>query len=689
MRRSNMRARPFKVAALVLVSAALLDGLAQARPVTRAAELTRFAEELRSRVDRGRGSRYEELVASLETPARRQNEDPRVELMYVDERDRPVYYGIENLEAARTLSADDVWPGGLGGFALTGAGTTRGELCVWDGGGVLVSHQEFGGRAVQEDNAGGTHFHSTHVAGTMIGGGVEPGARGMSFEAELSAYDWSYDESEMAQAAAAGANVSNHSYGYIVGWRWDGDWYWYGDADVSPDEDHGFGFYGQAARDWDQIAHDAPYYTIVKSAGNDRSNTGPAPGGGHWMWDGDWVWSTEVREPDGGADGYDSVAWNATAKNIITVGAVQDISSGWSAPGDVAMTSFSCWGPTDDGRIKPDLVANGVGLYSCVDASPTSYQSYSGTSMSAPNLAGSLNLLVRHYEGTHASETPLAATMKAVLIETADEAGAHDGPDYTCGWGLANTYAAAELIDLDGVEPGLIVEESLANGEVDEYLLVSEGAAPIRLTVAWTDPPGTPPEPSLDPPDLMLVHDLDVRIEHLETGTVHEPYVLDPGRPADPPARGDNARDNVEQVVIDAPAAGDYRVTVSHKGVLAGNQDYSVASLTPLVGVQTGIGDAPVKRAAFELHRNYPNPFNPSTTIRYELRSRANVRLTIHNAAGRRVRVLDPHRARQAGLHEAIWDGRDDAGRSLSSGVYYYRLDVDAESMTRGMVMLK
>ena len=80
---------------------------------------------------------------------------------------------------------------------------------VWDGGGVLTTHQEFGGRVTQIDSPGSTHYHSTHVAGTMVAGGVDSLATGMSYVASLMAYDWDFDDAEMAAAAANGLNVSN------------------------------------------------------------------------------------------------------------------------------------------------------------------------------------------------------------------------------------------------------------------------------------------------------------------------------------------------------------------------------------------------------------------------------------------------------------------------------------------------
>ncbi len=553
------------------------------RPTTNQVALREMSRELTEKLDERRPQLYYDLLSSDDPAQKQLNQDPDIQLMYIDDRGHPMYYVVNNLNAAKTISTDDVWPGGSGGFSLNGSNTVLGQLGIWDGGGVLTTHQEFGGRTVQTDNPGGTHYHATHVAGTMIAAGVDPNAKGMSFAGMLSAYDWNSDGSEMAAAAADGMNVSNHSYGYITGWRYSGgDWYWWGDVDVSANEDYRFGFYYTVTEYWDEIAHNAPYYTIVKSAGNDRNDAGPGPGGGHYVWDNgssQWVWSTVTRDPDGGTDGYDCIPYNGNAKNIITVGAVEDIPGGYTGPGDVIMSAFSGWGPTDDGRIKPDIVANGISLYSCDNDHDADYISLSGTSMSTPNVSGSINLLARHYESTHGDLTPLSSTMKAILIHTADEAGPNPGPDYMFGWGLMNTLSAAQLIDSDAVTGDtLIIEAPLADAETHTYTLTSDGVSPICLTLAWTDPPGTPPPPSLNPTTSMLANDLDLRIQHTGSSTTYYPYVLHPDTPGDPATSGDNVRDNVEQTYIQSPAPGEYAVTVSHKGTLGDTQYYSLIS---------------------------------------------------------------------------------------------------------------
>jgi hypothetical protein len=627
-----------------------------------------ISRTLHDRLDARRPQLFYDLLASTDPAQKRLNDDPNIQLMYIDESGRPVYYTVTNLDAARTISTDDVWPGGSGGFALTGSGTALGRLGIWDQGGVLTTHQEFGGRVTQMDSPSGTNFHPTHVAGTMIAGGVQPSAKGMSYQANLAAYDWDYDDSEMATAAAGGMNVSNHSYEYLAGWSWcSGAWYWNGDVSVSAVEDYRFGFYSHTAHDWDEIAYNAPYYTIVKAAANDRNTVGPGPGGGHYAWDNAasaWVWSTVTRDPDGGADGYDCIPWLANAKNTVTVGAVDDIPGGYASPAGVVMSTFSNWGPTDDGRIKPDIVANGVSLYSCSDANNADYITISGTSMSSPNVSGSLNLLVRHYETTHSGVTPLSSTVKALIIETADEAGPNPGPDYMYGWGLMNTLKAAQLIGADAQNPGQIVEESLSlsTGETDQYTLSSNGSDPIRITICWTDPPGTPPAASLNPTNLMLVNDLDIRLQHVQSSTVYSPYVLNPASPSSAATTGDNFRDNVEQIYVASPPAGDYIVSVSHKGTLATEQHYSlsgsrpldqlppphVVAILPAANALSVPSDAPIS-VTFDTDMD-PSTINPSTFIIYgDLKG--SYAGTVTYDAPSRTATLDPSTGFSVGEH--------------------------------------
>jgi hypothetical protein len=91
---------------------------------------------------------------------------------------------------------------------------------------------------------------------------------------------------------------------------------------------------------------------------------------------------------------------------------------------------------------------------------------------------------------------------------------------------------------------------------------------------------------------------------------------------------------------------------------------------------------------ANRLEANVPNPFNPATTIRYQIAEAGRVTLRVYDVSGRLVRTL-ADRSQVAGPHEARWNGTDDAGRPVASGVYFYRLQSGDFSQTRRMVLLK
>ncbi|MCH8275598.1 MAG: GNAT family N-acetyltransferase [Armatimonadetes bacterium] len=88
---------------------------------------------------------------------------------------------------------------------------------------------------------------------------------------------------------------------------------------------------------------------------------------------------------------------------------------------------------------------------------------------------------------------------------------------------------------------------------------------------------------------------------------------------------------------------------------------------------------------------NYPNPFNPTTTIRYNVRERGHVTLSVYNVAGQRVRTLvdDVRDPVQGGLHTVVWHGDSEAGQEVASGVYFYKLVTPGFTKTRKMVLLK
>jgi hypothetical protein len=391
---------------------------------------------------------------------------------------------------------------------------------IWDGGGVRQTHELMTPRVTQVDGASGTSGHATHVAGTMIGNGNVQGGSviGMAPVADLWSHDWNADNAEMVTAASNGLLVSNHSY-TINGASWI------------------YGFYGNNAQAIDNIMYNAPYYIPVVSGGND------------------------------GNGGYDRLDGMSTAKNNLTVAAVVEVLN-YTGPGSVIIANFSSWGPTDDGRIKPDISGKGVNMTSSWNNSNTGYNTIDGTSMSSPNVAGSILLLQQHYNDLN-GEFILSSTLKGLALHTADEAGTSVGPDARFGWGLLNTAAAADVITNDGIA-SVIIEETLEPGDVYTLTVQSDGINDLVGSITWTDPAGTLlPAGIANNPTPSLVNDLDLRISD-DGGITFFPWKLNVNNPSAAATTGDNLVDPIEKIEITG-ASGEYIIRVSHKGGLTNN----------------------------------------------------------------------------------------------------------------------
>jgi Subtilase family/GEVED domain/Secretion system C-terminal sorting domain len=497
----------------------------------------------------------------------------------IDETGHPLYLVTEsNANASGTTRTNQLYTGGSLGLSLNGSSdAVKNRLGIWDGGAILATHQEFGNRVTQQDNATTSDAHATHVAGTLIATGISAQARGMSFGANLKAWDFSSDISEMTVAAKDLA-ISNHSYGFQAGWVYNGTtnrWGWYGNLSVSTFEDYKFGFYDGSAQSWDKIAYSAPFYLIVKSVGNNRSESGPADGAYYFIGSSTKDSSNVARSKN---NSYDCVSTTANAKNILSIGAISG--TGGNAPSqssDIKISSFSSWGPTDDGRIKPDLVAVGVNLFSTSNSSTTGYAVLSGTSMASPQTSGSLLLLQEAYSNLNAGQLMRSSTLKGLALHTAEDAG-NVGPDYVYGWGLLNVEKAAKVI-LNTDKSNSLTERTLANGGNFSQKITASGKGGLTATICWTDPEATVYTVSaenLNNRTPKLVNDLDIRISDGTTNFL--PFILNPDKPADLATRGDNIRDNVEQILIpDAVPGRTYTLTVSHKGTLKNNsQDYAL-----------------------------------------------------------------------------------------------------------------
>lgn len=514
------------------------------------------------------------------------------ELIRINELGFPEYRRTYSIQSGQTIGADQVYPEGSMGLNLEGEGMKAG---VWDSGKVRATHELLTGKITHKDQADSYRDHPTLVAGILAGKKLDSGngqqAKGTAYKANLDAYDWNNDLAEMTNAAAEGLLVSNHSYGRDMEQLSE-------TIDIFPL----FGAYDTTSSAVDELSYEAPYYIIVSAAGNDR-----------------------IKDLNPDEEGYNILgAEMTTAKNNIVVAAVHPVMD-YEDSNSVTMSNFSSWGPTNDNRIKPDIAADGVGVYSSVAfyppldpdgvASDSTYVGTNGTSMAAPSVAGGLLLLQELSGELNEGSFLKSATLKALTVHTARQVEALPGPNPRSGWGLFNIQGIAELMLEDhefNKDGGRFYEElNLENQQTFSKTIIADGSEKLKVSVAWTDPKalsqlgwsGPGGDGVTVDPFPVLINDLDLRITDSE-GNVFYPWRLNPdGYDLSALNDADNAVDNVEQVVISNPLEGEeYTITVSHKAELQhGEQDFSL--------VASGIkNELSVNSDKISKIRIYPNP---------------------------------------------------------------------------------
>lgn len=548
------------------------------------------------------------------------------ELQYI-ENGVPIYYKTYNAGASQTIRANSLNTGGDLGLDLNGQGMTVG---IWDGGLVLTTHEALVGRTTIKDGTSSLSFHATHVLGTMIGSGeFNSTAKGMAPEAHAWVNDWGNDQSEAATQASQGLLVSNHSYGPSV----------LDDNGVPTVDPSFFGTYNQTSQAWDNIMYNAPMYQVVWAAGNDRNDYG-------------------VLNPT--KLGADLLASAAVSKNVFVVGAISQVDN-YTGPNSVQMSSFSNWGPTNDTRIKPDIVAKGIGVVSTASSGNSDYAAQQGTSMAAPAVSGGMLLLQQHFNNLK-GKFMRSATLRALVIHTADEAGDAIGPDHKFGWGLMNTKAAAQAItntSSQSVGGSLIKELTLNQGETYTETITSDGINPLIVTIAWTDPAGTPT--TTDDTTARLVNNLDLVVK--KGTTTHFPWALLANNMA---VKMPNDKDNVEKVEIMVPS-GDYQIVVSHKNSLqSGTQDFSL--------IVTGINNTSLNVESIKTEDIfiYPNP--TSDRLYFDMPNNIAVeKIEIYDAIGKRV------------LSSQVNNNSVDVF-NLTSGIYFVKINVEGSQITKKII---
>ncbi|MCH8554940.1 MAG: S8 family serine peptidase, partial [Schleiferiaceae bacterium] len=390
----------------------------------------------------------------------------------------------------------------------------------YDGSGVLISlgddgdigpHIDYQGRLTSV--AGPSNGdHGDHVAGTIFGAGNrDPRGQGMAPGVDMRYYSYP-------------ANLNNANADYST----------FGVRITSSSYSNGCNAgYTSFARNLDLGTFTNEKLLHVFSAGNSgTSNCGYGAGAG-------W----------GNITGGHKIG-----KNVIAVANIQknDLIAGSSSRG-----------PAHDGRIKPEIGAVGTSVFSTTD--PHIYTTKTGTSMSCPGVSGSLSLIYQAYKQMHNGEDPDAGLAKAILLNTADDMG-NAGPDFIFGFGKMHVARA-----LDAVEDSTFIIDQLATGQTKTHTVsVPANVAQVKVMLYWTDPPASVSA------SRALVNDLDMTVT--SNGVTFQPWVLDPTPIAtnlnSVATRATDTLNNVEQVTIDNPTAGDLTISVTGTVNVGTNQKF-------------------------------------------------------------------------------------------------------------------
>jgi hypothetical protein len=527
---------------------------------------------------------------------------------------KPVYVTTHNEDAAKATGTNHLQVGGSLGLDLDGTNFTVG---VWDGGALQTNHTEFldatgtSSRVVNMEtlNTNGTNdlsSHGTHVSGTIGARGARPSAKGMATNVSIRAYNFNNDSPEMLfEATNPGGSIilSNHSYGVPVDQG--------GGSRLDP---WLMGAYSQDAVVVDEIASLNPKYLMVFSAGND----------GNVSYTGGMYFSS------------DKLTGDKNAKNALVVANASPSINPFTNEVSFTINSSSSQGPTDDLRVKPDIAGDGTGLESPV---PTdSYATFSGTSMSAPNVTGSLVLLQQYYNQIY-GDYMKSSTLRGLVCHTAKDDAQNIGPDPIFGWGLLDARLAAETITASNNGEALVQELSLNNNQTYTYSFTAQSGDKLSATICWTDIKGVALSGSqnLNNSSPRLINDLDIRIS--KDGVEYLPWKLDYSSISGfSNSKADNNVDNIERIDIEAPTSGTYTLSVSHKGTLQSVgpfdpkiQDYALI----LTGANLVLSTDEV--ALTQLVKVFPNPSNGEFTISFDSEVNDAVKVDVYDISGRAV----------------------------------------------------
>lgn len=416
---------------------------------------------------------------------------------------------LENLEGRsdhRTNTLKNV----MNGVDYNGTGVSVAE----GDDGEVGPHIDFKGRIFNHTN-GNNGTHGDHVGGIISGAGnFNPIAAGNAVGSDLHVYDY-YQNLNNAPTdySTYGIRITSNSLGQGCNDGYDSD-----------------------AQDADVLINSQYSLMSVHSAGNSGSTSCGGVGGGYFTITG----------------GYKA------GKNVLAVGNVEK---------DDALAPSSSRGPSEDGRIKPDICAVGTDVNSTQP--DNTYASFTGTSMACPGAAGTLASLWQAYRDLNGGSDPQSYLMKGIVLNSADDLG-NPGPDFQFGFGRINARRALEAIQGNKY----FIDSINTNGNRNYTVTVPAGARQLKVLIYWNDKEGNPGNA------VVLVNNLNMRVFD-PNADLYNPWVLDNSANvaalSAPATRQKDNLNNVEQVTIDDPVPGNYVINVKGFSVPFGPQRYIVA----------------------------------------------------------------------------------------------------------------
>lgn len=395
--------------------------------------------------------------------------------------------------------------------------------------------------------------------------------------------------------------------------------------------------------------------------------------------------------PDAG-----TVGSPATAKNCISVGSTQQ------APNQNTIASYSSRGPAGDTRLKPTLVAPGGDSNGYIFSannnsgnppSPTCAvqgSPFAGTSMATPAVAGTAALVREYFRrgfyplGMDGGDpvAPTAALVKAVLVNSASDIASPDIPNNNEGFGRVLLDDALYFAE-DSRELRAEMDPGVGTGTTQTFQYeVDSSSIPFEVALVWTDFPAT------SGASVALVNDLDLVVT-APGGSVYLGNRMTGGQSA---SGGSADRRNVEEMFrLDNPPVGVYSIEVRGFNVPQGPQPFALASTGSFAGWPddpSSVGDEVASAAGWSIVSVEPNPLSERTTILFEAPPSGGLaRVAVYDLAGREVRTIGEEII--AGRRTLVWDGRDDHGRDVPSGIYFARLTAEGVDLQTKLVLTR